>query len=105
MSQDKEEFGTEEEETLEYLIKRAEAGFEDAQYDLGLMYENGEGVAQDYGQGAKNIITTLFSFIEKPAYDSRLCGCEKGVIWGRVGRQNHGGGDAGLNRLLKGARV
>ena len=36
-------------------------------------------------KGQKIVLQHFFSFIEKPAYDSRLYGCEKSVIWGRLG--------------------
>ena len=38
---------------LEILIKSANQGDVEAQYNLGLMYENGQGVLQDYKEAIK----------------------------------------------------
>ena len=39
--------------TVEELHSRAEQGNAAAQYNLGVMYDNGEGVPQDYAEAAK----------------------------------------------------
>ena len=41
-------------QTVEELHSRAEQGNAAAQYNLGVMYDNGEGVPQDYAEAAKS---------------------------------------------------
>ena len=41
------------EEAVKWYRLAAEQGYANAQYNLGLMYDNGEGVPQDYAEAVK----------------------------------------------------
>lgn len=43
------------EKAVEWYQKAANQGFSDAQYNLGLMFEEGEGVSRDYNMALKEI--------------------------------------------------
>ena len=45
--------GTAQQESIEELRARADAGDAEAQFDLGVLYANGDGVPQDYAEAGR----------------------------------------------------
>jgi TPR repeat protein len=58
--------------SVDSLKERAAQGDAEAQYSLGLMYQNGEGVPQDYVQAYKWFSLAAATYTDKPNHDKAV---------------------------------